>query len=146
MINALPENVQLYENSPLLEWKKNKDIIFCKFKNTNIITKKIIFCTNAFLKLLGIKTNYNFPITLTASMTRPLSNSEFKSIGEPKEWGVLPVRPMGATVRMTKNRRILIRNTAEIFNPISMSDEELKKRSFNQKIGIKNCNQSIPEK
>jgi glycine/D-amino acid oxidase-like deaminating enzyme len=145
MINALPENVQLYENSPLLEWKKNKDIIFCKFKNTNIITKKIIFCTNAFLKLLGIKTNYNFPITLTASMTRPLSNSEFKSIGEPKEWGVLPVRPMGATVRMTKNRRILIRNTAEIFNPISMSDEELKKRSFNQKIGIKKRFPELPD-
>jgi len=145
MINALPENVQLYENSPLLEWKKNKDIIFCKFKNTNIITKKIIFCTNAFLKLLGIKTNYNFPITLTASMTRPLSNSEFKSIGEPKEWGVLPVRPMGATVRMTKNRRILIRNTAENFNPISMSDEELKKRSFNQKIGIKKRFPELPD-
>ena len=145
MINALPENVQLYENSPLLEWKKNKDIIFCKFKNTNIITKKIIFCTNAFLKLLGIKTNYNFPITLTASMTRPLSNSEFKSIGEPKEWGVLPVRPMGATVRMTKNRRILIRNTAEIFTPISTSDEELKKRSFNQKIGIKKRFPELPD-
>ena len=59
-----------------------------------------------------------FPITLTASMTRPLNDKEFKSIGEPKEWGVLPIRPMGATVRMTKDRRILIRNTAELRNLI----------------------------
>ena len=76
--------------------------------------------TNGFLKSLGIKGNYNFPLTLTASMTRPLTDSEFKSIGEPKEWGVLPVRPMGATIRMTKDRRILIRNTAEVHNPFKM--------------------------
>ena len=40
-------------------------------------------------------------------------------------WGVLPVRPMGATVRMTRDRRILIRNTAEVYNPYYMSQSEL---------------------
>ena len=101
MIDTLPDNVKLIEQSQLLEWKKHKDNIYCKFKDNSIIAKKIIFCTNGFLKSLGIKENYNFPLTLTASMTRPLTNSEFKSIGEPKEWGLLPVRAMGATVRMT---------------------------------------------
>ena len=136
MIDTLPDNVVLYENSPLLSWEKNINSIYCSFKEFKIITKKIIFCTNGFLKSLGLKPNYNFPLTLTASMTRSLSDSEFKSIGEPKEWGVLPVRPMGATVRMTKDKRILIRNTAEVHNPFKMSDDELKKRSSNQKIGI----------
>mgnify|MGYP000935920592 CR=1 FL=1 len=145
MIDALPNNVLLYENSLLLKWKKDKDTIFCKFKKNNIITKKIIFCTNGFLKSLGIKTNYNFPITLTASMTRPLSNNEFKSIGEPKEWGVLPVRPMGATIRMTKDRRILIRNTAEIHSPSKMTNDEIKKRSVNQIIGIKKRFPKFPD-
>ena len=70
-------------------------------------------------------------------MTRKLSSDELKCIGEPKEWGVLPVRPMGATVRMTKDKRILIRNTAEIYNPFAMSELELQKRSINQQIGIK---------
>ena len=118
MIDTLPENVNLYENSSLLNWKKKNNTVICKFKNGSIKTKKIIFATNGFLKSLGIKSNYNFPITLTASMTRSLTKEEFASIGEPKEWGVLPVRPMGATIRMTKDRRILIRNTAEVFNPI----------------------------
>ena len=121
MIDTLPENVNLYENSPLINWKKINGIVNCNFKSGSIKTKKIIFATNGFLKSLGIKSNYNFPITLTASMTRPLSDKEFKSIGEPKEWGVLPIRPMGATVRMTKDRRILIRNTAELHNPFKMS-------------------------
>ena len=137
MINVLPKNVCLYENSSLLNWNKTKDIITCGFKNSKINTKKIIFATNGFLKSLGIKSNYNFPITLTASMTRPLTDEEFKSIGEPKEWGVLPVRPMGATIRMTKDRRILIRNTAEVHNPFKMSKLNLERRSINQKIGIK---------
>ncbi len=145
MIDTLPDNVNLYENSSLLNWKKVNDLIICNFKNGSIKTKKIIFATNGFLKSLGIKSNYNFPITLTASMTRSLSNEEFASIGEPKEWGVLPVRPMGATIRMTKDRRILIRNTAEVYNPYEMSKPELKKRSFKQRLGIKKRFPELPD-
>ena len=145
MIDTLPDNVNLYENSSLLDWKKKNDTVICKFKNGSIKTKKIIFATNGFLKSLGIKSNYNFPITLTASMTRPLSDEEFISLGEPKEWGVLPVRPMGATIRMTKDRRILIRNTAEVYNPYQMSKSELTKRSLKQKIGIKKRFPELPD-
>ena len=145
MINALPQNVHLLENSPLLNWKKKNDIISCYFKKGIIKTQKIIFATNGFLKSLGIKRNYNFPITLTASMTRPLTDNEFKSIGEPKEWGVLPVRPMGATIRMTKDKRILIRNTAEVHNPFKMKKSNLEKRSIKQKIGIKKRFPQLPD-
>ena len=145
MIDVLPKNVFLYENSSLLSWKKTKDIISCKFKNGRINTKKIIFATNGFLKSLGIKSSYNFPITLTASMTRSLTDDEFKSIGQPKEWGVLPVRPMGATIRMTKDKRILIRNTAEVYNPFRMSKFDLEKRSINQKTGIQKRFPQLPE-
>ena len=144
MIDTLPKNVELYENSSLSEWSEEKNFINCKFKNSTIKTNKIIFATNGFLRSLGIKKNYNFPITLTASMTRPLTDNEYESIGKPKEWGVLPVRPMGATIRMTKDRRILIRNTAEISNPMRMSQSVLKKRSSIQKIGIKKRFPQLP--
>jgi len=145
MIDILPDNVELLENTQLNEWSKNSDTIVCKFNNHKITTKKIIFCTNGFLKSLGIKNNYNFPLTLTASMTRPLTNTEFKSIGEPNEWGVLPVRPMGATIRMTKDKRILIRNTAEVHNPFQMLKADLDKRSLNQKLGIKKRFPTLPD-
>ena len=145
MIDTLPKNVVLLEKSQLLEWKKYTNSVCCKFKKYEIITKNIIFCTNGFLKSLGIKMNYNFPLTLTASMTRQLNNNEFKSIGEPREWGVLPVRPMGATIRMTKDKRILIRNTAEVHNPFKMNNDELKNRSLNQKTGIKKRFPTLPD-
>jgi glycine/D-amino acid oxidase-like deaminating enzyme len=145
MVDTLPENVSLYENSLLLNWKKVNDTIICNFKNGSVKTQKIIFATNGFLKSLGIKSNYNFPITLTASMTRSLTDDEFESIGKPKEWGILPVRPMGATIRMTKDRRILIRNTAEVYSPYQMSQSELNKRSLKQKIGIKKRFPQLPD-
>ena len=145
MIDTLQENVNLYENSMLLNWKSVNGSIICDFKNGSIKTKKIIFATNGFLKSLGIKSNYNFPITLTASMTRNLTEEEFRSIGEPKEWGVLPVKPMGATVRMTKDKRILIRNTAEIHDPNKMSNQDLQKRTVQQKIGIKKRFPQLPD-
>ena len=145
MVDTLPKNVNLYENSSLLNWEKINDVVICKFKNGSIKTKKIIFATNGFLKSLGIKSNYNFPITLTASMTRSLTDEEFECLGKPNEWGVLPVRPMGATIRMTKDRRILIRNTAEVYNPYQMSKFELKKRSLKQQIGIKKRFPELPD-
>ena len=145
MVDTLPENINLFENSTLINWQKEKDFILASFVNGVVKTKKIIFATNGFLKSLGIKTSYNFPITLTASMTRRLTDQEFKAIGEPKEWGVLPVRPMGATVRMTKDRRILIRNTAEVHDPFKMSKLELTNRAKIQKIGIKRRFPELPE-
>jgi glycine/D-amino acid oxidase-like deaminating enzyme len=145
MIDTLPKNVKLYENSPIYEWYTEKDFVNCRFQNGIIKTKKIIFATNGFLRSLGIKKNYNFPLTLTASMTRPLTSKEYLDIGSPKEWGVLSVRPMGATVRMTKDKRILIRNTAELSNPFKMTKMELDKRADIQRIGIKKRFPQLPD-
>jgi len=145
MIDTLPNNVELLENSSLLEWEKKIDSVNCIFKYGNIRAKKVIFSTNGFLKSLGIKSNYSFPLTLTASMTRSLNNLEFEEIGSPNEWGVLPVRPMGATIRMTRDRRILIRNTVEVHNPFYMSKLDLKKRLVKHLYGIKKRFPNLPK-
>ena len=145
MIDTLPENIDLFENTQLLNWNKSNDKIICQFENNKIETKKIIFCTNGFLRSLNVKKNYSFPITLTASMTRPLNDKEFHSIGSPQEWGVLPIRPMGATIRLTKDKRILIRNTAEVRNPNLMNEEDLKERVKLHTLGIKKRFPNLPD-
>jgi len=45
---------------------------------------------------------------------------------------------------MTKNNRILIRNTAEVHNPLKMSKMNLDKRSLKQIIGIKKRFPQLP--
>ncbi len=146
MIDALPEHIGLFENTQLLNWKALNHKIECQFINNKIITNNIIFCNNGFLRSLNIKKNYSFPITLTASMTRPLNDKEFQSIGSPLEWGVLPIRSMGATIRLTKDRRILIRNTAEIRNPNLMNEGDLSKRVKLHNLGIKKRFPNLPDK
>jgi len=145
MVDTLPENVELYENTQLLKWKKINNKIECQFLENKIITKNIIFCTNGFLRSLKVKQNYSFPITLTASMTRPLNDDEFQSIGSPEEWGVLPIKPMGATIRLTKDKRILIRNTAELRNPNSMKKKDLEERVKLHTLGIKKRFPTLPD-
>ena len=145
MIDTLPENIDLFENTQLLNWNKSNDKIICQFENNKIVTKKIIFCTNGFLRSLNVKKNYSFPITLTASMTRSLTEKEFKHIGSPREWGVLPIRPMGATIRLTKDKRILIRNTAEVKNPNSINLNDLTNRVKLHNLGIKKRFPNLPE-
>ena len=145
MIDTLPDNIKLYENSQIKSWKKINNKIECQTSRNKITARKVIFCTNGFLSSLNIKKNFSFPITLTASLTRSLTDQEFENIGSPEEWGVLPIRPMGATIRMTKDKRILIRNTAENRNPFSMNEKDLLKRVKVHSIGIKKRFKELPE-
>ena len=49
-------------------FKKINNTIYCNFKNGSIKSKRIIFATNGFLKSLGIKVNYNFPIAFLSTI------------------------------------------------------------------------------
>jgi len=57
----------------------------------------------------------------------------------------LPIRPMGATIRLTKDKRILIRNTAEVRRPNSMKNEDLKERVKLHSSGIKKRFPNLPD-
>jgi glycine/D-amino acid oxidase-like deaminating enzyme len=72
---------------------------------------------------------------LSASLTRPLSDAEFKSIGAVEPWGVLSTRPLGATVRLTPDRRVMIRNTAE-YRSRDLSNSELLQRRKHHVLGL----------
>lgn len=57
--------------------------------------------------------SHTVPLTLTASLTRPLSAAEQAAMGNPEDWGVLSLAKLGATLRYTADHRILIRNTVD---------------------------------
>ena len=46
---------------------------------------------------------------------------------------------------MTKDKRILIRNTAEVYHSFKMSSSDLEKRAIKQKIGIKKRFPQLPD-
>ena len=139
MIEKLPEQVELYENTPVLNWQKlrNSEGYQLSTPAGQVTCQKLIVTVNGFMASCGVKSNRTFPLTLTASMTRPLTEKEDESIGRPAPWGVLPAQSMGATVRLTKDRRILMRNTAEVWPAINMNFTDLKTRKAIHLMGLK---------
>lgn len=144
MVDHLPEAVQLFENTPVIQWQERPSGIEVTTEQGTVRAETVLFCTNGFLTALGLARLNTFPLSLTASMTRPLSDAEFESLGSPAEWGVLSAQAMGATVRLTSDRRLMIRNTAEAHNPINMTDTDLKRRIRLHQSGLQKRFRALP--
>ena len=127
-IDILPASVTLYENSPVLAWRKQGADFLVSTPMGQVKAPQMLMAVNGFMASAGIKRKRAFPLTLTASMTRPLTDAEYASIGSPKAWGLLSAQAMGATVRLTEDRRIMVRNTAEVWPSMNMSTRHLEQR------------------
>ena len=124
LIEHLPKNIELFENSPVLQISKG-NTIHITTADGSITADRAILAVNALMPENGFKSNHVFPLTLTASLSRRLNDDEYASIGNPAPWGVLSASSMGATVRLTNDRRILVRNTVEWCPGLTMDNDEL---------------------
>jgi glycine/D-amino acid oxidase-like deaminating enzyme len=132
LFEHLPASITVYEQSPVLEVNYGSTIQL-RTPNGSIKTRHLIYATNGFLPGMGIHKRRLMPLTLTASLTRPLSAAQRSDIGDPEDWGVLAAHGMGATVRYTADHRIMMRNTAEYWPRLSMTQSDLaKRRSIHQ--------------
>lgn len=127
LTNALPQNVSLYEESPVLRIEQGAPITL-HLANGEIKTDKLILATNYEAAKLGFLQRRLMGSTLTGSLTRVLTDAEFSSMGNLTDWGVLSLHGGGATVRLTPDRRIMIRNTAEYHHGDLLSDTQLAQR------------------
>lgn len=121
---SLPDNITLLEESPVLEYETGSGItLICP--SGSVRAKKLILATNSYLPQFGAWRNQLLSFTLTAALTRPLTDEEHQSLGAPEPWGVISIHRLGATVRYTADRRILIRNTFEYWPQMAMSRSDL---------------------
>lgn len=144
MITALPENVSLFENSPVHKIHYASQTICVTTTTGQITAKNLLLCANGFLPSLGVQKDRAFPLTLTASLTRPLTAKEHIELGSPEPWGLLSAQAMGATVRLTSDKRIMIRNTAEAIGKINLTEQEIKKRMAVHRQGLHRRFPSLP--
>ncbi|VVP92985.1 Gamma-glutamylputrescine oxidoreductase [Pseudomonas fluorescens] len=136
LLNALPDKVTLFENTEITGLQRLADgRIRATGRHGCIEAKQVLVCLNAFVSRSGISDSGTFPMELSASLTRPLSDEEFQAIGAPEPWGVLSTRPLGATVRLTPDRRVMIRNTAE-YRSRDLSLAELAIRRQHHVLGL----------
>lgn len=112
MADHLPENIELLENSPIRNLDKDINGNWqLQGDHGKIKTPKILLSTSIFTKEFGYLKNRLLPVMTFASWTRPLTDEEMASYKGTVNWGLTPADHAGTTLRMTADRRILIRNT-----------------------------------
>ncbi|MCY4451535.1 MAG: FAD-binding oxidoreductase [Immundisolibacterales bacterium] len=107
---TLPANVTLYEESPVLEIGTTGGFrIACP--DGTIEACRIVLANHVFAEEMGILRHRIVPLASFASLTEPLSDAQMGQLGSEGEFGLLPANPNGSTVRLTLDRRILMRNS-----------------------------------
>ncbi len=120
---TLPDAVTLLEESPVEAWTAGPPIrLSCP--GGAVTARRLILATNAWLPQFGAYRNRLVSFTLTAALTRPLTEAEHRALGAPEPWGVISIHRFGATVRYTADRRILIRNSFEYWPRMAMTPAE----------------------
>jgi len=135
LLDALPANVSVFENTEISGLEPVRGGVRAIGTQGSIEAGQVLVCLNAFIPRAGIDNSATFPMALSASLTRPLTDREYAAIGSVEPWGVLSTRPLGATVRLTPDRRVMIRNTAE-YRTKDLSDSDLIQRRKHHALGL----------
>lgn len=123
LADNMPDNVTIYENSPVIEADFG-NIIQLKTKIGTLTAPKMILAVNAFSEKLGFWKNRILPFAAHASLTRQLTEAEQKSLGNIQAWGLTPANAFaGITMRYTNDHRILIRQNIHYCPSLRQSDQ-----------------------
>ena len=124
---SLPANVRLHERSPVLGIEHGAPLTL-RLPNGDVRADNLVLATNYEAAKLGFLSRYLIGSTLSGSVTRVLGDDELASLGSLKEWGVLSLHGGGATLRLTADRRLCLRNAAEYNGAALLSETQLVRR------------------
>ena len=128
LADTLPANVKLHEKSPVIKIEHGKPMCLHLATTGEVKTNKLILAMNYEASTLGFLGSYIIGSTLSGSFTRVLNKEELASLGSETEWGTLSLHGGGATLRLTRDHRLSIRNTAEYHASSLLSDKKLAQR------------------
>ncbi|MFT5720075.1 MAG: glycine/D-amino acid oxidase-like deaminating enzyme [Motiliproteus sp.] len=111
LADSMPSNTKVVENTPVIEISRVDGGFRLKTEQSEINCRFLIVAAGAFTAELGFMKNRILPVMTFASMTRPLTDEEMKRYGGVLDWGLTPADHAGTTVRMTQDRRLMIRNS-----------------------------------
>ncbi|MBB1488502.1 NAD(P)/FAD-dependent oxidoreductase [Oceanospirillum sediminis] len=110
LLDTLPDNAICHEDTPILGLEQRGKRWVAKTRHGEIHADKVLLGTNIFTEQFGLLTSRMLPIMTFASMTRPLTEDEFKAFGGSDDWGLTPADYAGTTLRFTQDRRMIVRN------------------------------------
>jgi len=108
---SLPANVELLEDSPIHKLEQTRGRWHLHGKYGQIDTSIVFLGSNIFTREFGFLKHRLLPVMTFASWTRPLTDDEMQRYGGILDWGLTPADHAGTTLRMTQDKRLLVRNT-----------------------------------
>jgi len=126
LARALPESIELWEESPVLEIDRGTPHRLAVRgeggRHHTVTADRLFLATNGYTPAIGFLSRRVFPLYTFGSMTRALEGEEQELLGGEREWGILAMDPMGSSVRRTRDQRLLIRNTAHYAKDLRIGD------------------------
>ncbi|MFC7065814.1 NAD(P)/FAD-dependent oxidoreductase [Brucella rhizosphaerae] len=124
LADNLPDNVTLYENSAVIKVDYGDRILITTPKGS-IQAPTMILTVNGFGEQFGFFRRKLLNFAAHASLSRQLTDDEYKAIGEVAPWGLTPANSFaGITMRLTSDRRILVRQNVHFCPSLRQSDEQ----------------------
>lgn len=122
---GLADSVHLYEREPVVSMQPSKTGMGYELHTpqNRVRARRIVAATNAFLDAFGLGSSRILPFSTFASITEALPEPP----GTLAQWGLVPEDKMGSTMRLTADRRLLIRNGVTLSGSRPHSDADLEK-------------------
>ena len=140
LATVLPENVSVFENTPVIEVKEGDIPNVILASGITIKCRKVILTVSGFLKNFGVPlSNRIAGIHSFGAFTRELNDDEIKTLNGASPWGVTAAHPGGATLRYTRSRRLYVRTDITFATHINIDNSRLYKsvyklrRAFNNR-------------
>ena len=128
LARALPENVTLYEHSPVTSVTYQNGVTLDTVAG-QVYAPQMILAVNGFAPHFGFFQQSLLTMAAHASLTRPLTDAEHSAIGEIEDFGLTPANAFaGITMRYTQDRRVLIRQNIHFSPGMRVSDAHREKR------------------
>jgi glycine/D-amino acid oxidase-like deaminating enzyme len=130
LARTLPANVTLYEESPVRQIEK-ADRFRLVTEAGEVEAEQLILAAGCYADALGAFRHRLLGVATYASMTRPLTAAERVVFEGTEEFGLLPASPNGSTVRLTRDGRIVMRNSFDYAGGRRLAPADLAKARAN---------------
>ncbi len=114
----LPMNVRLYEQTPVVGFEPGSHAYVVETEAGRMISERLVLAAGVYLRQFGIAPGRYVPMATYASMTNPLADDALALLGTGMPFGLLASSEYGATIRLTNDNRLFVRNLFN-FNPNS---------------------------
>lgn len=136
IVSALPKNVTVFEETLVEDLVEGVKGMTLQVNGATIDCKKVVLSVNIFAREFGFFKNRMVPIITYASMSKKLTEEQQEQYKGTYDWGLTSADKGGTTMRMTRDKRLVIRNHYTHTPGYKVKDSFINKMSDRHQQGI----------